>query len=354
VCRKAYATEAEAERCLAACMHRHVNPPSTVATEQHGSKKRYRCHFCKRVYDAEQPARACAAECKKRTQEVIAQDKQEKTTARPPGATAGGASSPAKAPLGRPAGAGPRAEAATTAPPAASTSAAEAPTRHNQRAPVRRDDMHKFLREGRKLICRKCGAEHPTLDTVIACYDSHPEKQARPAATSDDEKFFRDGAKYVCRTCQKKWFTRVEAVACYDGHGDQASSAKAAPAAPASAPAATATSSGSTSSRAGSLDDDTKFFRDGAKYVCRSCGKKVFTRTDVIACFDGHAGAPAATVDAPVEAPASPSAPAPAPLGNAADDDAKFYRDGAKYVCRKCNKKVFTRVDVIACFDAHA
>jgi transposase-like protein/ribosomal protein L40E len=285
VCRKAYATEAEAERCLAACMQRHVNPASTVAAEQHGRQKRYRCHFCKRVYEAEQPARACATECRKRTQEAITQGEQEKAATRPPGAVAGGAPSPATAPLGAPVGA----RGAATSPPSASTPAGEAPQASKQRAPVRRDDMHKFLRDGRKLVCRKCGAEHPTLDTVIACYDSHPEKQARPQASSDDEKFFRDGAKYVCRTCQKKWFTRVESVACYDGHGNEAPATKTAPAAPASAQGAAATSSDSASPRVGASDDDAKFFRDGAKYVCRKCNKKVFTRIDVIACFDSHA-----------------------------------------------------------------
>ncbi len=29
----------------------------------------------------------------------------------------------------------------------------------------------------------------------------------------------------------------------------------------------------------------------------------------------------------------------------------KFFRDGAKYVCKKCKKKYFTRAEVEHCYD---
>ena len=36
-----------------------------------------------------------------------------------------------------------------------------------------------------------------------------------------------------------------------------------------------------------------------------------------------------------------------------AEKNEKFSRDGAKYVCRKCKKKYFTRVEVETCYDSH-
>ncbi|MFK7872784.1 MAG: hypothetical protein AB8C84_06370 [Oligoflexales bacterium] len=34
-----------------------------------------------------------------------------------------------------------------------------------------------------------------------------------------------------------------------------------------------------------------KFLRDGAKYVCKTCKKKYFSKSEVEACFDSHEGA---------------------------------------------------------------
>lgn len=36
-----------------------------------------------------------------------------------------------------------------------------------------------------------------------------------------------------------------------------------------------------------------------------------------------------------------------------ANSTEKYLRDGAKYVCRKCKQKYFTRVEVEACYDSH-
>ncbi len=34
-------------------------------------------------------------------------------------------------------------------------------------------------------------------------------------------------------------------------------------------------------------------------------------------------------------------------------DQKKYFRDGAKYVCKVCKKKYFTKVEVEQCFDSH-
>jgi hypothetical protein len=31
----------------------------------------------------------------------------------------------------------------------------------------------------------------------------------------------------------------------------------------------------------------------------------------------------------------------------------KFIRDGAKYVCKRCKAKYFTKIEVEKCFDSH-
>ena len=115
---------------------------------------------------------------------------------------------------------------------------------------VRRNQEHKYLRDGRKLVCRKCGKEHGNLDAVIGCYDAHPAHVKRvappnpdpvvaaprpkPAAPEpvapavqaipkvvtpgDEHKFSRDGARYLCRNCKKKYFTRDDVGKCFDSH----------------------------------------------------------------------------------------------------------------------------------------
>lgn len=220
VCRKVYGREADAETCLAQCLHAHLNPSTAIVAEVAGASKRYRCHFCKRLHDDKERAKQCAAACKAKSQAAIAAEAAVKVAAAP-------VSQPS--PMLMP----------TAAP-------------KKKRATVRVGQDHKYLRDGRKLVCRKCNAEHPNLDLVIACYDGHPAKvkgdaavaTPRPAAPARDES------------------TSTPAVA----------------AAPEPAPAAPAPPS-----------DDHKFSRDGARYVCRGCKKKFFTRGDVGQCFDSHA-----------------------------------------------------------------
>ena len=47
------------------------------------------------------------------------------------------------------------------------------------------------------------------------------------------------------------------------------------------------------------------------------------------------------------------TSPALASDASAVRDDDKFQRVGAQYVCKKCSKKLFTRAEVIQCYDSH-
>lgn len=395
ICRKTHASEADAERCLSACLAKQLNQGPAVVADAQAKKKRYRCSICKRIYDDEQAAKSCMRECRVKAQATMAKETAVRKAAELPAKLLGGGSAPSAADV-RPSSGARAADAAGSAsgahplsaaprgPAASGRSAtssgsddlamhegdddtiyveedlsgdegADPNQPRKQRSPVRREDLHKFLRDGRKLICRKCGAEHKSLATVVACYDSHPAHQKSERNVDDDGKYIREGAQYVCRQCGKKVFTRAEVVSCYDSHPEDFGKTSNSGAGDAIA-ASTGSEAGAAPAKSAPLEGDEKFIRDGARYVCRQCQKKFFTRGEVIACFDGHEGDAAEGAD-DAAAPAFgdvilPAAEAPAkavPL----EGDEKFTRDGAKYVCRKCNKKVFTRAEVIACYDGH-
>jgi hypothetical protein len=297
ICRKTYKDVRKANDCLSRCLNGHLNPSDPVVALAEAGGKKYRCHFCRRVYSERDKAVECAGACKIKTNAVVAIEHP-----KPLAQSTGGSLQTQKH------------QAASVLQPTQAKVA-------KKPAVVRRDQMHKFLRDGRKLICKKCGSESKTLDEVIGCYDSHPEKQkmspqdkksiteaktqaklkivkTSPAPTentpkvqrltNEDEKFLRDGARYVCRTCSKKFFTREDVFACFDGHSgaSQPAAKETKPVVPViEAPVVEKTKKLSDSV------DEHKFFRDGARYICRSCQKKHFTRGDVTTCFDSHPNA---------------------------------------------------------------
>jgi transposase-like protein len=318
VCRKAYREDAKAVQCLAGCLHKylHGGGAQVVEVPAAGAAKRFRCHICKRVYENKAEAQSCAANCKSRTIKKLADERVEVSAKAPPP----GAISPYQRSLGLGSGGSPGGGGASgggggggsglgggfrgggggggvmvgrsdgSSPIEAD---AEVTERTRKTPTVRRDAMHKFLRDGRKLICRKCGAVHHTLDAVIGCYDGHPATVKAEAEADQSHKYLREGAKYVCRNCGKKVFTLQEVVACYDGHpakqaGAAAAAGTEAPAAEAPAGAAAGAEKAPALKKIAATDDADKFYRDGARYVCRTCNVKYFTRGEVIACFDKH------------------------------------------------------------------
>ncbi len=300
ICRKIYKESKQANVCLTRCLSGHLNPSDPVVALSEAGAKKFRCHFCRRVFSERNKAVECASACKVKTNAVVASE-HPKDIAQP------------------------KLQAQTLVRPQQKSTQPDRPLVKPAKKPpvVRRDQMHKFFRDGRKLVCKKCGSEKMTLDDVIACYDSHPEhvkktpqekkieaeqksapklkivkatapeieKVAKtPRLTNEDEKFLRDGARYVCRHCGKKLFTREDVFACYDSHaGEQPAAKVAATAAPAAEPAPVPEKTAKLSS----IEDDHKFFRDGARYICRTCSKKHFTRGDVTTCFDAHGQPPA-------------------------------------------------------------
>jgi hypothetical protein len=389
MCGTRYGSEAQADACLKACIKRYMDQ-SAVQDKTEKSGKVYRCTYCKRVYEKMIQAKECARTCKDEIQRKIEAEARYKKTQtveeklKKLAAFAGGEHNlpPVKAPAARSEAAAPAKASAKKASDAAApeakarrpqaaedAGAMEAPAPVQESAPVHPAEGTKFEKEGNSYRCHTCHQKYKKYQEAIACYDRHreQEKAGVPSKKEGDEKFFRDGAKYVCKKCNTKFFSRNEVIACFDAHPPEedvwVTGAEAKPAkSEAAAPQNKETLEQSRARRAVARSEGEKFFRDGAKYVCRICNKKLFTKSEVIQCYDSHeaeeesAAAPETgptLTPADIEAAAAEKAMQSVKTGRNRDGEDKFYRDGAKYVCKKCNGKYFTRNEVIQCFDKH-
>ncbi len=84
---------------------------------------------------------------------------------------------------------------------------------------IDRSNMHKFTRDGRTLICKKCGKEFTNMEKVVACFDGHPEQEKGRKATDEDKrKFAKNGADFECKFCAAGYPAWMDAVNCYDSH----------------------------------------------------------------------------------------------------------------------------------------
>jgi len=387
MCGARYGNEAQAEACLKGCIKRYMDQ-SAVQDKPEKTGTVYRCTYCKRVYEKMIQAKECARTCKddiqkkidaesrfKKTQTV--EDKRQKLAAfaggdqNIPSIKAAPARAEVPAPARTAARKSPPAEApAKPGPSAKRGSDSDLPPMESRidepSKPVHPAEGTKFEREGKSYKCHNCHQKYQKYQEAIACYDRHREQEKAGVATKKEgeDKFFRDGAKYVCKKCNTKWFSRGEVITCFDGHKPEADVWVTGPQ---DAPAkAEAPASGGKESldqlrarRATARSEGEKFFRDGAKYVCRICNKKLFTKSEVIQCYDAHAAEEEGADSGPtlttqdIETAAAEKGPPSVKTGNNRDGEDKFYRDGPKYVCKKCNVKYFTRNEVIQCFDKH-
>jgi predicted SprT family Zn-dependent metalloprotease len=361
---------------------------SAVQDQPEKSGTVYRCPYCKRVYEKVIQAKECARTCKDDIQKKIDAEARYKKTQtvedkmKMLAAFAGGEHNlpPIKAPSPRRAepanrkSPAPQAAAKAKAPakpqrpttPEAEQPSLEMPVEPPPQA-VHPAEGTKFQKDGNSYRCHSCHQKYKKYQEAIACYDLHREQEKAGVASKKDgdDKFFRDGAKYVCRKCNKKFFSRNEVASCFDAHQPEediwVTGAEPEPAAKDAAPATPApkeTLEQARTRRATARSENEKFFRNGAKYVCRVCNKKLFTKSEVIQCYDSHAdeeeaGSGPTLTTQDIEAAAVDKAPPTARTGSHREGEDKFYRDGAKYVCKKCNGRHFTRNEVIQCFDKH-
>ncbi|WP_176736282.1 hypothetical protein [Oligoflexus tunisiensis] len=390
MCGSRHSSEAQAEACLKACIKRYLEQ-SSVQNRTEKTGVAYRCPYCKRVYEKMMQAKDCARNCRDEIQKKIdAEARYKKTQTKGEklktlAAFAGGEHNlpPVKSPAAR-AEPAPQARASETIPEAdprptqaAPAARHEAPAAQPTEAPVEEPlkpvhpaEGSKFERNGNTYRCFVCHQKYKKYQEAISCFDRHRDQEKAGVTTKKDgdDKFFRDGAKYVCKKCNSKWFSRHEVISCFEGHKPEADvwvtgapgDAPTPPVAPALAGKESLDSS--RARRASARNEAEKFFRDGAKYVCRVCNKKLFTKSEVIHCYDSHgaeSGGDAPPDSGPIltsqdiEIAAAEKAMDAVKVGKNRDGEDKFYRDGAKYVCKKCNTRHFTRNEVIQCFDKH-
>lgn len=283
--------------------------------------KRYRCSFCKRIHPSMEAARECSVNCKKSIE--------------------GRASTEARARMPTSVDQKLKVLAQFAKDPASLAALKAAETQHGiapgrvlgvykpKPTEILAGENVKFVREKTLFRCLKCKQRYKTADDARRCWDGHGEtyvSHIKPKST--DPRYLLDGKKFRCSKCERLYGVTEDAIKCYESHD---------------APVA---------QKSKKEDENPAFYRDGAKYVCRNCGKKYFSREEVIACFESiHENSEAELPPAETPAIEAPKAKAPAKLK---DDAEKFFRDGAKYVCRGCSKKYFSRAETLACFATHA
>ena len=390
MCNKRYGSMAQAETCLGHCVAHYMAQEAVLAKPQKMGTS-YRCTYCKRIYSQLIQAKDCAKACKVTIQKRLdaeasakagqsIEEKRQVLAAFIDGNSTDAV--PRPVPIHSSAPSVDRPKVTKPAPGLASLRSRPAPLARAQESSlsvqesqedfVRKTAIHpsegsKFACQGNSYICLECSSKFSKFKEAIACYDMHitikamasqPKKNVEGAG-----KFHRDGAKYVCDKCSKKYFSRDEVISCFDGHGpeDEVWVTGVKETAP---PPAEESSKPSLETlraqRALVKNDELKFTRVGAKYVCKTCSTKFFTKVEVLACFDGHDNAVTASqaqTEESLEAMMVAAVTEEKGLGTkprrAKDDADKFYRDGSKYVCKNCNTRHLTRMEVILCFDKH-
>ncbi|SMF47332.1 hypothetical protein [Pseudobacteriovorax antillogorgiicola] len=372
LCGRVHKFPQTAEDCVERCFQKSISQDG-VAEKTVKSKKKYRCSFCKRVYPSLTEAKDCVEKCKQKAKKKREREKAIKTHSDKQMAD--------------------RAKLLAMISQNAAQEADEQGLTSDSRVAKR----------GRSFVCLRCQSIYPTTREARECADRHmsgpkqsyaervakakeaaqarrnnlaregreaapvakprptvvhsdhgirPEfkKPSQPTSRGDSDIFVRDGANYVCRLCNKSYFTKADVLDCYESHQGQDSKKEkqAGIKLPSTNPDSTDDFARERALKLGNVSDKDKFMRDGAKYICKACGKGYFTKMEVIKCFDKHLGqADEGETDDTKEDEAGPQLAADAHL----PDKKKFSRDGAKYVCKKCNRKYYTRIEVVECFN---
>lgn len=327
LCNTNYTDKAAAEACLARCTPSHLNDEIVQET---AATKRYRCKFCKRIYEEIESAKNCSKACRISIEKRMGEEKV--------ASSASSREAKMQALL--------KFANSAQAQEALKQVQQELKANGNVFRPKKTVGMLpfegvKFVRDKHMFRCIRCKQRYNASAEAISCYEMHGDghKPRQEVKQRDDgHKYFRDAAKYGCQKCRSHYFSADEAAQCFDSH--PADYVRPRPGADdLEIPDVTVDGSPSPAQER-ELSDKDMFYRDGAKYVCRNCDKKYFTRDEVVTCFKGH----------PQEA-----AEAAAPEAAQAVPDAEmFHRDGAKYVCKNCRAKYFTRAEVIQCFESHS
>ncbi len=315
LCGKSYGSIPEAETCLRA----DSKVMLAEAGAQETAPKRYRCNICKRIHNTIEDAKACSIACKNKTEDRIALEERvsrasnidEKLRmlekfAKDPSAI--------------------EALKVTQAQMAAPKILGTYKPKTNQILP---GENTKFQREKNQFRCLKCRQKYSSADDARQCFDAHGNGPINVGkAKSNDHRYTLDKNKFRCTKCERLYGIAADAINCWEGHN----------------PAPVEKKRDEVASPA--------FYRDGARYICRTCGKKYFSREEVVACFEGpHPDMPE---DVVLPADILQDLEPVKPKTSKKDEAEIFYRDGAKYVCRGCGKKYFSKDETMECFTKDA
>ncbi|MBC7530461.1 MAG: hypothetical protein H7318_02720 [Oligoflexus sp.] len=303
------------------------------------SPKRYRCSFCKRIHNSMDAARECSGNCKK---DIERRSRHEASL---------NASTSVDQKL--------KALAQFAKDPSALSALKAAETQHSiaplkslgvykpKKAEILAGENVKFVREKNQFRCLKCRQRYSSASDARGCWDGHGETYvSHLKAKSSDVRYTLDGKKFRCSKCERIYGSVEDAIKCHESHDAPAEKRAKKDEGFAFAP------DPSPVTKSKKDESSAAFYRDGAKYVCRKCSKKYFSRDEVIACYESLHKNSESVNDLPdLEADLKEIKAPPAKLRNDAE---RFFRDGAKYVCRGCSKKYFSRDETLACFASHA
>ena len=359
MCRNEYKKKISSEKCLKRCIEVSLQQAGTYPVSTKFGWK-HKCSICNRIYDDKNMADKCVAQCKK--DYSLRQKNSDKAAERP---RLGADGKPAKIeelkrkPAIQKASPPAKKEAANVKPGKIAKTAKTAktakidkidkkakdklpPLQAANKAPLtttESQNQHKYGKDGKIIYCKNCGEEHVNILGAIACYDSHESEAIEShdllASKKDAEIFEKTPSGFICRKCKQSYKVRNEVISCYQTHLKEEFRSH-------SKKGVEAIDTRQNAKSAAKNTD--KFKRDGAKYLCGDCGQKFFTKLEVLECYNSHQGKSLKKEASPQKNIKSIKAK------NEAD---KYKRDGAKYICKACSGKFFTKMEVVACFDSH-
>lgn len=231
--------------CLEKCVGQYLNQQPVTAIHRNG-RNVYACKFCKREHDQEAAASACAKACQakltktaNKEQDIARKKLSGVTLAQPPEPEAPGGNEAGGAAAGNPQG------AATGIPGMGGHAPGAAAFAAQRRGPQAQRQAPQPPRRNPAIL-----ANEPAIEDIM---------RKHPAGTNGMPSVDSDGASAPAE-------------------GPDANEPTVGGDAAAAAPRA----------KRPKVPDNKKFRRDGARYICRDCKEKFFTRNEVIACYDSH------------------------------------------------------------------
>lgn len=321
ICKSPHSSKDNASKCVDSCFKRKISQDG-LGEKKNKKIKKYRCNFCKRVYIDLNEAQDCVSSCKEEQKKKRLREKSFEEISK------NNLASKAKA-------------------------LAEISQQVSQQYSSDQAAQN-VVKTGNSYQCLKCKELYKDYQSAFTCAMAHAKPKnsylSRVIASQENKKTQKEEPEHT--TSSQENINEVSR----------------------------STSSHNIRWRPPSLEieeeslnseSEEQYEKKGDNFICRLCNSSYKTRKEVISCYQDHRKATSTTSSA--EAPSLADIPEEdslfedlgeisaakdpeVPEYKLADDanipdKQKFKRDGAKYVCKKCNRKHFTRIEVIECFN---